>query len=251
LIFFDRVATFPNSTSVPKIIAFCFEQCGNFLRIVSKILVQFARRLQYRICGSISHNVPEALNMMYSKSAQIFFVSGAVLLSGLFSGTAKADVAACNAPAAVNVFHTTVSDALGLLPRLDANVDKCFNPGRQSYIQQTHLILQAVQTQMTQSLASVTSGYESGQEAQLASALTQSVQALSAAMKPVFDNAGNLTKYGFTTNDSMQGGQYKYPQCNSKTNDQPNQMWTHVYSDLQQLKQMSESLLQVASCLNK
>ena len=110
--------------------------------------------------------------------------------------TVQADVATCNAPEAVRSFKAVADDALQLLPRLDANVDKCFNPSRASYIQKTHQIIQTLGTQLNKSRNSVSAGYKQGDADALANAI------IAAASAPVFSNAGNLTRYGFTTSDA-------------------------------------------------
>jgi hypothetical protein len=159
----------------------------------------------------------------------------------------------CGADEAVAAFQRSVNGALSQLPALDQNVDKCFNRiEHPEYIQQTHQILNAISSAYKNSLKTIDSAYDSlkrSKDAEFGSAVTQMTAGLAQTTKPMFDNAGNLKRHGFTVSDNKLNGQYKYPDCNSTKNDQPERRWASFYQNAQGVQSASKKLQAVVACL--
>lgn len=160
----------------------------------------------------------------------------------------------CGADTSVGAFQKAANDTLAQLPRLNANVDKCFNPDNSSYIVQTHQVLNSLISTYQKSLSDLeqaVANLQRGQYAGFIALIPQLVASVNAANKSIFDNARNLKNYGFTQSDKMVGGRYKYPQCNSKVNDQPETNWQQTYNAVTATQNAGSALLVTAKCLKK
>ena len=182
------------------------------------------------------------------------------LMAGLtgfiFSHSAFAsDPQSCGVDQAVAQFSQATSDAIQILPALDADIDKCFNPAHTDYNKSTHSILRSTsgEYQRSQSeLKAAYSGLQRGQAAgQFIAVTLQVAQRIAAISQPIFQNASNLTRYGFVTSDAQTGGAYKYPQCNSRVNDNPAGQFARVYNDILLAQQSAQQLAKLSACLQQ
>lgn len=181
-----------------------------------------------------------------------------VLCSTLFLGalsfhsSIQAAEQPCGAENAVEAFTTSATEVILLLPALDKEIDLCFNPSRPQYILQTRNILKEISATYTTGLTDLGQAFEElerGQNAEFIKAAPPIIAQISKVTKPLIDNASNLKNHGFTTSDSTTGGRYKYPQCNSKINNQPEKQWSTVYGHVQSLQRSLVALQSVVSCL--
>jgi hypothetical protein len=161
----------------------------------------------------------------------------------------------CGADEAVSAFQRSTNSALRELPTLDRQVDKCFNAVEHpEYLQQTHQTLQAVTSEYKAALKSLDSAYDAlkrSKDEEFSRTVTQMVASLTRATTPLFDNAGNLKRYGFTVSDRKENGRFRYPDCNSAKNDQPERQWASFYQHALGVQQAGKMLQATVACLRR
>lgn len=183
-----------------------------------------------------------------ARKIALVFTAAAILSTPTLSRAADT----CGATAAVMGVVTSIRATGSHLAALDADIDKCFNPSRAQIGAQAHQLLNSLQVQYTQALAQLARAQSEivSNQAQLFVSDAGQVNAnVTAVNKPIFDQASNLKNYGFTTSDSIVNGQYRYPLCNSKTNDNPAEMFASFYNNISALRMAISTLATAATCV--
>lgn len=163
----------------------------------------------------------------------------------------------CQEDEVVKELEQVSTDVLGTIPLLNNAVDACFNPTRPQYIQQTHDVLNQIELALSSDvndlhLAMKRMRIDQNMKAdEFAIQMTQASQKISQAIQPALKQASNLTKYGFTISDAKIKSGYKYPECNSETNSQPEKNWTQTYNNLRLLQLITARLMNAANCLHQ
>lgn len=182
-------------------------------------------------------------------------LSPAILAVGAAAALSALAAPPCGADEAVSAFQRSANNALRQLPALDSQVDKCFNAVEHpQYLQQTHQTLRTITSEYKAALQSLNSAHNAlkgGKDEEFSRTVTQMVASLTRATKPLFDNAGNLKRHGFTVSDRKENGRFRYPECNSTKNDQPERQWASFYQNALGVQQAGKQLQSAAACLRR
>lgn len=159
----------------------------------------------------------------------------------------------CGADSAIENFQSAAQKLISKAPALTREVDNCFNTAeRPQYTQQAKKILQDLSRELKVGLILLSSAQDSlkaGHDEAYKKAVAQSVGKMHEVSRPLFENAGNLKNYGFTTSDREVNGRPVYPNCNSDKNNQPERLWASFYADAQAAKRALNQLQSSVNCL--
>lgn len=179
-----------------------------------------------------------------------------LLLLSLFICLSASTFAAqqpCGADSALENFQSAAQKLISKAPALTREIDNCFNTTeRPEYTQQAKKILQDLSREFKVGLSLLTSARDSlraGHDEAYKKTVAESVGKMHEVSRPLFENAGNLKNYGFTTSDREVNGRAVYPNCNSEKNNQPERLWASFYADAQAAKRALQEIQSSVNCL--
>ena len=176
-----------------------------------------------------------------------------ILTESAFSATPALRPLRCGVGDSHINLRNSIGASLQLLPSLEADVENCFHPQRVDYKQKTYEILAVTRATYQENLAAFTTGVQrlqnGGSASEFESTLTTPLENLKDVHQTIEKYEGRLRRYGFTTSDIMDDGNYRYPNCNSQKNNQPEAVWAQFYQNVQALERERGIVINAITCL--
>ncbi len=227
-----------------------------FVPVLKSLAESLAESLSKFFAGSLAESVERwhgwiSAQVGMNRASQLALTSTLLVGFGICPSLARGSDH-CSSVANVATVVSGVRATSSYLGALDDDIDKCFNPAKAQYLAQTHEIMNSLRAQYAQALpllALAQNDIMTDQKQRFVGDAGQVVANLNSVNKPVLDQAANLRRFGFTTSDATLNGQYRYPQCNSRINDNPAQTFAGFYSNLLSLRQALANLAAAVTCV--